>query len=86
MKSVLLIKKCLGLVEMMYVLVNASFSLPEWQAFKMIFFAPWVLLFLYSSLLWKGCSVHGPGSISKIWSNLQITRYVESTHLFVALF
>ena len=25
-------------------LVNASFSLPEWQAVKMIFFAPWVQL------------------------------------------
>ena len=24
-------------------LVNASFSLPEWQAVKMIFFAPWFL-------------------------------------------
>ena len=25
-------------------LVNASFSLPEWQAVKMIFFAPWVVI------------------------------------------
>ena len=23
--------------------INATFSLPEWQALKMIFFAPWVL-------------------------------------------
>ena len=29
-----------GLVEMTSGLVNASFSLPEWQAVKMIFFAP----------------------------------------------
>ena len=29
-----------GLVEMMSGLVNTSFSLPEWQAVKMIFFAP----------------------------------------------
>ena len=28
------------LVEMTSGLVNASFSLPEWQAVKMIFFAP----------------------------------------------
>ena len=35
----LLIKTFLGLVEMMFGLVNVSFSLPEWQAVKMIFFA-----------------------------------------------
>ena len=28
-------------VEMTSRLVNASFSFPEWQAVKMIFFAPW---------------------------------------------
>ena len=39
-KSILLVKTFLGLVEMMSGLVNASFSLPEWQAVKMIFFAP----------------------------------------------
>ena len=36
----LLIKTFLGLVEMMFGLVNVSFSLPEWQAAKIIFFAP----------------------------------------------
>ena len=41
MKSVLLVKTFWGLVEMTSGLVNASFSLPEWQAVKMIFFAPW---------------------------------------------
>ena len=40
MKSILLVKKFLGLVEMTSGLVNASFNLPEWQAVKMIFFAP----------------------------------------------
>ena len=40
MTSILLVKKFLGLVEMTSGLVNASFSLPEWQAVKMIFFAP----------------------------------------------
>ena len=39
-KSILLVKTFLGLVEMTSGLVNASFSLPEWQALKMIFFAP----------------------------------------------
>ena len=41
MKSVLLVKKLSGLVEMTSGLVSVSFSLPEWQAVKMIFFAPW---------------------------------------------
>ena len=40
MKSILLVKKFLGLVEMTSVLVNASFSLPEWQAVKMISLHP----------------------------------------------
>ena len=39
-KSILLVKKLLGLVELMSGLVNASFSLPKCQAVKMIFFAP----------------------------------------------
>ena len=33
-------QKILGLVEMMFGLVYASFSLPKWQAVKMTFFAP----------------------------------------------
>ena len=40
MRSILLFIKLLGLVEMTSGLVNVSFSLPEWQAVKMIFFAP----------------------------------------------
>ena len=40
MKSILLVKKFLGVVEMTSGLINASFSLPEWRAVKMIFFAP----------------------------------------------
>ena len=39
-KSILLAKKLLGLLQMMSGLVNATFSLPEGQAIKMIFFAP----------------------------------------------
>ena len=41
MKSVLLVKKLSGLFEMASGLVSVSFSLPEWQGVKMIFFAPW---------------------------------------------
>ena len=33
-------QKIWGLVEMMFGLVIASFSLPEWQAVKVTFFAP----------------------------------------------
>ena len=36
----LLVKTFLGLVEMIFGLVNDSFHLPEWQAVKMTFFAP----------------------------------------------
>ena len=36
----LLVKTFLRLVEMTFGLVNVSFSLPEWQAVKMTFFAP----------------------------------------------
>ena len=38
----MLIKKDLGLVEITCGLVHASYSLPEWQAVKLTFFAPWV--------------------------------------------
>ena len=41
-------QKVLGLVEMMSGLVNASFILPEWQAVKMIFFAPWLIIIFYT--------------------------------------
>ena len=37
----LLIKTFLGLVEMMFGL-DVSFNMPEWQAVKMTFFAPWI--------------------------------------------
>ena len=39
-KSILLIKKYLGLVEMTFGLVYVSLSLPKWQAVKITFFAP----------------------------------------------
>lgn len=36
----------LGLVEMNFGLVHASYSLPKWQPVKLTFFAPWMLHFL----------------------------------------
>ena len=37
----MLIKNFFGLVEITFKLVRASYSLPEWQAVKPTFFAPW---------------------------------------------
>ena len=51
MKSILLVKKRLGLVEMTSGLVNASFSLPERQAVKMTFSAPWLVLRCWIELI-----------------------------------
>ena len=48
----LLLKTFLGLVEMMLGLVNVSFSLPERQAVKMTFSAPWLRLTLVRNLYW----------------------------------
>ena len=45
----LLIKTFLGLAEMMFGLVNVSFSLPKWQAVKMTFFAPCIMFFFQKS-------------------------------------
>ena len=39
MRSILLFKKLLGLVEMTSGLVNVNIGLSEWQAVKLIFFA-----------------------------------------------
>ena len=50
MKSILLIKAFLGLVEMTFGLVNASLSLPELQAVKMSFFAPCIHKAMVESL------------------------------------
>ena len=39
-KSILLIKMFLGLLEMTFGLVYSNFSLPEWQALKVTIFVP----------------------------------------------
>ena len=46
MKSILLVKKRRGLVEMTSGIANASSSLHEWQAIKMIFFAPCIYILI----------------------------------------
>ena len=55
-KSVFAYQKVFGaiLVEMMFRLVNASFSLPKWQAVKMTFFAPCVYLNMHISSVRSG--------------------------------
>ena len=45
-KSILLIKMYLGLVELTFGLVYASFRLPEWLALKMTFFPPCIMIIL----------------------------------------
>ena len=49
----LLIKTFFGLVEMIFGLVNVSFSLPKWQAVKMTFFAPWEGKLFYKPIRWS---------------------------------
>ena len=58
------IKMFLGLVEMAFGLVYASFSLPEWQALKMTFFAPCATD--GSKLLIK--SIYGTAPKSLFWA------------------
>ena len=45
-KSILLIKMYLGLVELTFGLVYASFRLPKWLALKMTFFPPCIMIIL----------------------------------------
>ena len=61
----LLIKTFLGLVEMMFGLVNVSFSLHEWQAVKMTFFC--TLRFLHILL-------GTPVEVPKKWPGNSIVR------------
>ena len=65
-KSILLVKKFLGLVEMTSGLVNASFSLPEWQAVK-IFLAALFISFLPLLLVLFG-------SKNRLWLFLKLCQ------------
>ena len=68
MKSILLVKKFLGLVEMTSGLVNASFGLPKWQAVKIIFFAPWPSTWPYFKFLATLLSYSKDGTCSEVLS------------------
>ena len=68
-KSILLTKMFLGLVEMTVGLVSASFSLPEWQALKMTFFAPCV------------CTTYCKEFCESIWRRLEKDFvFLKKTH------
>ena len=84
MKSILLVKTFLGLVEMMSGLVNASFSLPEWQAVKMIFFAPWIFVVL--KLVWTVSSPWGVGESGWRREKLTFSSCISSASFSVYLF
>ena len=56
-------------------LVNASFCLPEWQAVKMIFFAPWSL-----------SSANLPTSVSDISRTSRISYYLLGLSVFPSVF
>ena len=75
-KLILLIKKLLELVEMMSGLVNASFSLREWQAVKKIFFAPWLPFTFLTASWWKMHS-HIVEFLSAVFARFNVTFYLE---------
>ena len=75
MKSILLVKKFLGLIEMTSGLVNASFSLPEWQAVKMIFFAPCIGLKI---LRLTNFNIILPACANKIFPKCTVFMFTES--------
>ena len=73
----LLIKTFLGLVEMMFGLVNVSFSLPEQQAVNVTFFAPCIVLHNYNV-----ASINFPVTcfIQKMLYVFLFTFFFASTH------
>ena len=74
LKSILLIKKCRGLVEMTFGLINASFSLPELQAVKMTFFAPWIWGNAIFKLIW----IYPEVGISFTMSNCIVLHFMHN--------
>ena len=85
--------------EMMSGLVSTSLSLPEWQAVKMIFFAPWVLLHTVENLTQnEACPVGHLTFVSKLQSAAQAKAFSNFflhlhfkghcfyTHCFVGIF
>ena len=85
-KSILLVKNLLGLVQMTSGLVNASFSSPEWQAVKIIFFAPcngnFFGRFQQEMQLWPCCFLFTP-HIFSCGGPYDITQQVSEKHSIV---
>ena len=67
-KLISLVKKLLGLIEMTLWLVNASFSLPEWQAVKIISFAPWPSTINEVSRCWENALVLYFTGVKSCWA------------------
>ena len=61
---------------MMSGLVNASFSLREWQAVKKIFFAPWLPFTFLTASWWKMHS-HIVEFLSAVFARFNVTFYLE---------
>ena len=70
----MLIKTFCGLFEMIFRLVNVTFSLPEWQAVKMTFFTPWVrdiseVTWFRSPISWKKQTHSSRAAGGSSWSH-----------------
>ena len=70
----MLIKTFCGLFEMIFRLVNVTFSLPEWQALKMTFFTPWVIdisevTWFRSPISWKKQTHSSRAAGGSSWSH-----------------
>ena len=76
-------KKFLGLVEMMSGLVSASFSLPKWQAEKIIFFAPCFYTKYEPSIIVNPCMISSPHLVEtnlihySSWNDAFVNRVYE---------
>ena len=80
LKSILLIKKGYGLAEMTCGLVHASYSLPEWQAVKPTFSAPWpVQCTLFFTLIIILCENE---ILQRGWESWKFRRDGESSVLY----
>ena len=80
LKSILLIKKGYGLAEMTCGLVHASYSLPEWQAVKPTFSAPWpVQCTLFFTLIIILCENE---ILQRGWESWKFRRDGESSALY----
>ena len=78
----MLVKKFLGLVKMPFGLLNASFSLPEWQALRMIFFAPCMRKNMFRNYNLTA-SLEIPESPWDSFGLFMLLRLASSRHSFV---